>query len=346
MKLRYRLFRRSSGIYFIEDRITRKQASQKTRDRVAAQRIFNARNEAHLQPAINLQIARAYLMASDPMIVQRTWQHAMDEIVKTKQGPTQQRWQYAIRDQAFDSIRSVCLVETQAEQLLRVLEAGTVSTNVHLRKLHNFCLDMNWLPWPVIPKKRWPAVRYRERRAITRAEHLAMVGREANPERRRYYELCWHLGGSQGDVANLRAEDVDWENHTISFFRKKTGTPVITHLGPEALNVLRDLPSEGMLFPFMSRLRPGDRAAEFHYRSRELGIKGVSLHSYRYAWAERAKVAGYPERFAQEALGHNSKAVHRAYARKAHVKIPSLEEYECAKPKEVTSPELKATGGT
>jgi integrase len=54
----------------------------------------------------------------------------------------------------------------------------------------------------------------------------------------------------------------------------------------------------------------------------------VTLHSYRYAWAERAKVAGYPERFAQEALGHNSKAVHRAYAKRALMKIPSLEEYE------------------
>jgi integrase len=54
----------------------------------------------------------------------------------------------------------------------------------------------------------------------------------------------------------------------------------------------------------------------------------VSLHSYRYAWAERAKRCGYPERFAQEALGHNSKAVHRAYARRAQVKLPSLESYE------------------
>jgi integrase len=41
---------------------------------------------------------------------------------------------------------------------------------------------------------------------------------------------------------------------------------------------------------------------------------GVTLHSYRYAWAERAKTCAMPERFAQEALGHNSKAVHRAYA--------------------------------
>jgi integrase len=71
-----------------------------------------------------------------------------------------------------------------------------------------------------------------------------------------------------------------------------------------------------------------DRATEFSQRGRQLGIKGVTLHSYRYAWAERAKIAGYPERFAQEALGHNSKAVHRAYAKKALMKIPSLQEYE------------------
>jgi hypothetical protein len=38
--------------------------------------------------------------------------------------------------------------------------------------------------------------------------------------------------------------------------------------------------------------------------------KGVNTH--RYTWAERAKTVGYPERFAQEALGHNGKAVHRA----------------------------------
>jgi hypothetical protein len=36
----------------------------------------------------------------------------------------------------------------------------------------------------------------------------------------------------------------------------------------------------------------------------------------------------HPEGFAQEALGHNSKAVHRAYAKRAHMKLSSLEEYE------------------
>ena len=75
-------------------------------------------------------------------------------------------------------------------------------------------------------------------------------------------------------------------------------------------------------------MRSADRATEFKQRCEGLRIQGVTLHSYRYAWAERAKIAGYPERFAQVALGHNSKAVHRAYARKALVTLPPLEEYE------------------
>ena len=48
----------------------------------------------------------------------------------------------------------------------------------------------------------------------------------------------------------------------------------------------------------------GDRATEFGQRCRQLGIKGVTLHSYRYAWAERAKTVGYPERFLRRRLCH------------------------------------------
>src|SRR5580693_2425417 len=149
-----------------------------------------------------------------------------------------------------------------------------------------------------------------------------------NPERKTLYQLCWHLGASQGDIANLKGEDVDWTSNTVSFTRQKSGVPVLVHLGAEALNVFKDLPAEGVLFPYLSRVRAGDRDTEFPSRCRQLGITGVTLPSYRYAWAERAKTCGYPERFAQEALGHNSKAVHRAYAKRALMKIPSLEDYE------------------
>jgi len=110
--------------------------------------------------------------------------------------------------------------------------------------------------------------------------------------------------------------------------RMKTGAIALMRLDEEMEQVLRSLPASGALFPHFRRLKAGDRGTEFKQRSREVGIEGVTLHSYRYAWAERAKKAGYPERFAQEALGHNSKAVHRAYARKAKVELPPLSEYE------------------
>jgi integrase len=84
----------------------------------------------------------------------------------------------------------------------------------------------------------------------------------------------------------------------------------------------------GPLFPYLRSVRSGDRATEFKQRCNGLGIKGVSLHSYRYAWAERAKTAGYPERYAQVNLGHNSRAMARAYSRKVPVEMPSLSEYE------------------
>ena len=58
--------------------------------------------------------------------------------------------------QAFVSIRNLVVLETQAEHFFKVLENGSISTNIYLRRIHNFALDMNWLPWPVLSKKRWP----------------------------------------------------------------------------------------------------------------------------------------------------------------------------------------------
>src|SRR5277367_5118537 len=252
----------------------------------------------------------------------------MDEMVKLKTNETQKRWQTAIKDKAFNLIRHLPILETRPEHFLRVLEAGKVSTNVYLRRIHNFALDMTWLPWPVLAKKRWPAVVFKEKRGITLAEHLAIVAREQNPERKAFYKLAWHLGASQSDLAFLEAENVDWDNHVISYKRMKTDTVALMRFDEDMAEILRDLPGSGPLFPYLRTVRTGDRATEFKQRCGGFGIKGVTLHSYRYAWAERAKMAGYPERFAQEALGHNSKAVHRAYARKAKVELPSLESYE------------------
>jgi integrase len=315
MKLRYRLFRRNNGMYFCEDRETRQQQSLRTKNKTEAVRLLNAKNEAEENPLLNRQIARAYLAAVDPEIVKRSWRYTLDELIKTKYDENARRWRIFSKDRALATILDLPLIETRAEHFLAVLNAGTVSTNVFLRRLHNFALGLGWLLAPVLPPRQWPKVRYQPKRGIKAGEHEKIIAREQNPERRAFYQLLWELGGAQGDIARLNAEDIDWTRRGISYARAKTGQPARVRFDEDLEKVLRELPSQGPLFPYLRGVRASDRATEFKQRCKGLGIEGVTLHSYRYSWAERARECGYPERLAQEALGHGSKAVHRAYAR-------------------------------
>jgi len=143
-----------------------------------------------------------------------------------------------------------------------------------------------------------------------------------------FLALLWETGAAQGDAAALTAEHIDWQSRTITYFRKKTGSKAQFTISKTLETVLQQLPTTGVLFPKLTTFTANDRASRFRRRCERAGVSGVTLHSYRYAWAERAKIVGMPERFAQAALGHNSKAIHRAYAKHAQIIVPSLEEYE------------------
>jgi integrase len=163
-----------------------------------------------------------------------------------------------------------------------------------------------------LPLPHWPRVRYRPKRAITAAVHERIIQHEPNPERCSYYQLPWELGGSQGDIARLKAKNIDWAHR--SYVRAKTGQPVRVRFDEAVEKILRTLPGQGPRFPYLCMVRAGDRATEFRQRCPGLGMAGITLHSYRYSWAERARACGYPEWLAQQALGHGSLAVHQAYA--------------------------------
>jgi len=66
-------------------------------------------------------------------------------LISTKQGANQHRWQLVAKDKAFTPLLPRVSIETPTEVLLKVMQAGTVSTNVFLRRSHNFCVDMNRL---------------------------------------------------------------------------------------------------------------------------------------------------------------------------------------------------------
>jgi hypothetical protein len=55
------------------------------------------------------------------------------------------------------------------------MNAGTVSTNIYLRRLHNFAIDMGWLLAPIIPRRKWPPINFKAKQAITAEEHLKIL---------------------------------------------------------------------------------------------------------------------------------------------------------------------------
>jgi integrase len=327
MKSRFILFRRA-GVYYSEDTTTGKQISLRTKDEAEAWTLLNARNEAHRQPVLNLQIARAYLTAADSAFAQRTWQSVMEQMQTHGKDSTRTRCARAMKSNAFDGLRRVKIMETTAEHFLTILNGGNVSVAHYLRRLHNLALSLGWLPVPVLAPRLWPKPEFKSKRGITLAEHQHILSAEKNPERNLYYQLLWEVGASQSDAATLTAENIDWKTNTLTYFRMKTAEMAQLAISKSLATILNNLPTTGPLFPKISKVGDNARSAEFYRRCKLLGIEGVTLHSYRYAWAERAKTCGYPERFAQAALGHNSQAVHRAYARKAQVVIPALEDYE------------------
>ncbi len=337
--IKYRLYRRANGIYYQEDTQTKAQLSLRTKDKHTAQEKLRAANESVAQPRLNLDLARIYLQAHDSDSTERTWKMVMTGFSERGRDSSRRRCRQAFSGQDFDSLRSTKIIETKAEDLLRVLHTGKPSVNHYLRRLVHHAENLWWLHWMIMAPDAWPKPKKSSKRGVTPEEHEQIIAAEKNPERRAYYQMLWATGGSQLDVALFRCEDI--QDDVLVYQRRKlneTATPCSMTVGSAMRVLLTDLPTSGWLFPTLAKRElskeKGDsnqRAAEFSRRCRLLKIKGISLHSYRYAWAGRAAQIGYPQRYAQAALGHKSAAVHIEYAKHARVTVPALEDYSNSK---------------
>ena len=223
MKRRYILYRRKrGGMFYIEDTETRKQESTGTRNRAEATTLLNARNESIRQPQLNLQIAKAYLAGTDSGVSTRTWQNALNAIIETKSGPTQDRWQRAAKQKRIGPDSPSRHYRDAGGASVRLPEGG------HGQHERSSAETAQLLPFDELAavadysQAALAGSRIQAQDAPSPAEeHQRIIEREKNPERRSFYELCWHLGGSQTDIANLKAEDIDWPNQTIAYARQK-----------------------------------------------------------------------------------------------------------------------------
>jgi integrase len=181
-------------------------------------------------------------------------------------------------------------------------------------------------------RRIWPKLRTQKTKAITAEQHARLITNEKDDEFRRYLRMLWEMGGAQTDTARLHRDNVDLFNRRITYNRQKLESigqgSVAIVIGDDLIKLLNELPEEGWLFPTLAQQDDKVRASRFRKVADRLGFTDISLHSYRYAWAQRAKSYGMPMREAMAHLGHGSKAVHHAYSDKAEVVTLPLEFYE------------------
>src|SRR5437764_2694804 len=252
VQLKYRLYRRHNGVLYWQDNDSKRQGSLRTTEKREADRLLNAMNESYREPTLNLNLARAYLVAHDPQMTRRTWQAVMDEMATHGIPTTQERCARGFRSKAYNQIRSKPVVQTTGADLLAVIHTNGNCVAHYLRRLHNLALDLGWLPWPVLAKRAWPQIRSQSKRAIIAEEHGAVIASEKNAERRAYYDLLYESGAAQTDAANLTAEDIDGQNGVLVYRRKKLGPfsePCRLTIGPKLKSLLQSLPTAGDLFP-------------------------------------------------------------------------------------------------
>jgi integrase len=343
-KRKFRLYKRANGVFYIQNNHTGEQRSLKTTDEEQAKEFLGLENRREESAIVNLEIGKVYLRAADPLAAKRTWQTVMDAMAGNGTESTRLRYDRAMKSTAFDIIRNKPLPETNGEDFFAVLKKGKSSTAHFLRRLFNFALGNDWIYWNIIPPKKWPVASKIPKRGTTIEEHHKILNSEQNAERKAYYEMLWLTGAAQTDCSMFSAENIDWQKRVFSYQRQKTKQWAHLEIGKSLKDLLSRLPKAGFLFPYMASLSASDRSAEFYRRCKLLEIKGISLHSFRYAWAERAYASGYNERHAQAALGHKSRSVHYQYAKAGHVVCPPLENVIMFKAEKPTPEEMKKTG--
>ncbi|MEM1058034.1 MAG: hypothetical protein AAGK14_02190 [Verrucomicrobiota bacterium] len=349
--MRYTMFRHNNGMYYLQNRETRRQKSLRTKDKAKAQRLLNERNQMEdNSAALNYELGTAYLTAADPEMATRTWEYVARKAIRKNDAPsTKERKETALRQRDLQGLLRKPLLKTSPEYLLELLEEVCPSSNTFLWRWQNFALRMGWLPRPIVPPICWPKPKYGLRRAITKEEYEKLKASCVKvPQWADFLECLWWTGSAQGDMAKLDASKVDFEANTVCFHRGKITDPdkgwVHIQMGPTLRAILlRRRNNGGHFFPELAAMKTEHRANYFKRRLDRLGLDTrVTLHCYRYAVIQRCRQCDYPERLAKALVGHSRFGggkppdVHDAYLRNGNTHVPSLEQYEnrdqgCAK---------------
>jgi len=254
-----------------------------------------------------------------------TWESLINIYASTGKPVTQQRKANEFKHSRWDRLRKLEVDQTTGADFLDLMHQGGQMTQIYLSAIQQLALDIGARTHVVLPRKMWPKIHKVTKRAITENEHRMLCSNMQSRSWKTFLQILWETGAAQSDAASFRIEKLAGD--ILEYNRMKTGRRAAQRISKQLQRMLASVAAQrtqGYFLPMLERTCAKDRASMFRRACIRCNITGVTLHSYRYAWAERAFSEGMPERLAMIALGHNSAAIHRTYAKGANVVAPCL----------------------
>jgi len=194
---------------------------------------------------MNLVMAKTYLSAQDPKMIVRTWADVLQRFCDRSNDNTRKRHERVARTKPMKFLKCKRLIETTADDFFEALKLGSTSTIAFLQTIHNDAIGMGWIPSPILPRKLWPKMKKKEKRAITEAEHITLMS-AVDDEWRLYFQLLWFIGAAQTDAANLTDANINWQSRVLKYERQKLNgrslPPACLVIGKGLEVILRQLP--------------------------------------------------------------------------------------------------------
>lgn len=157
---------------------------------------------------------------------------------------------------------------------------------------------------------------------------LEQVGRESR-RTKAVVLLAFRLGLRDGDITNLKFQEIDWKEDKIRLNQKKTGRPLVLPLLPDVGNALMDYilheryrREDGYPYVFLMEKAPYNKLLSVYpICSKVIFNAGVSpvnenhngVHLYRYTLVHRLLEANIPHQVITDALGHASQNSDKPY---------------------------------
>lgn len=355
-----------TGMWYAIDKKTRKQTSLKCKGtRQQANEIADIQfgNTDDSNAMHHMKAAEAHLMKCNPEWVTNTWDMIAKRKIKgprgrvggAKKSGTTAAQTSAWNNECWDDLRHKRCIDTTP----RDFELATEKVGPYLiaigKQIHNYAADHRLIPYPIMGKEMWPKRDGgKMSRTVTEEDHLKIVDyigdenigsyhqfarRHPSSTRKQWRDewvnwlwFLWWTGASQKDAANIKAENVKWDQRVIEYKRAKWVKPekhapcrVAISKDGSLDRLLKKLPKEGYLFPLLQGVSTASRSRAFKVFVDWVKIDPVTPHGYRFAFAERAKEMGMSAEDRMTTLGHKEFLQTSHYDQEAQVIPASIE---------------------